>query len=160
MKGRERLGIAALGVATVALLLLAGGLTLVGLARREGLRRCRRALASLNADLARLDAYERAEARLASAGSLPSEVPLPVSIPAPSSCDRETAVSPGGWETATFSLRWEAPARTALEALAALCNLGDTWCLRSFSLRPLAGGGAALEARVATARPGGVPDAD
>jgi len=160
MSGRLKWMRMALDAVMCALLLVSATLTLVGRSRIMALLRSHRALASLNADLARLDAYEQAEARLASAGPLPNEVPLPVSIPAPLSCDREIAVSPGGWETVTFSLRWEAPARTALEALAALCNLDDTWCLRSFSLRPLAGGGAALEARVATARPGGVPAAD
>lgn len=150
---------AALLVAAAALLLAAGIMTACGRSRMAALRTHRRVLASLDADLARLAAYDAAAARLLAAGPLPDDVPLPVSVPAPASCLRDVSSTPGGWDVATFSLRWEAPARPALEALAAICNLDSAWRVQSFSLKPLDGGGAALEVSVATGRPGAADSA-
>jgi hypothetical protein len=145
--------------AATALLVLAGVLMLAAIAftsdarsRLAATRIHRRALASMEASLARLSAYEEAEARLASAGTLPNEIPLPVSVPSPASLNRETTTSPGGWTAATFDLHWDAPAKAALEALAALCNLDATWHIDAFSLKPSAGG-ASLDVRISTARP-------
>lgn len=155
MTGRIGKARMALLISAAALLVAAVALSARGRSLMAAQRAHCRVLASLDADMALLDAYSDAAARLEAAGPLPSEVPLPVSIPAPSSCIREVSTTPGGWDDAMFSLRWEAPARTALEALAAICNLDATWRLRSFSLRPLDGGGAALGASVATGRPAG-----
>lgn len=154
MTGNQGKARTALLIATAVLLVAAAICTARGRSRLVALRTHRRILASLDVDLARLAAYDEALALLSEAGPLPEKVPLPVSVPEPASCVRDVSATPGGWNDATFSLRWEAPARTALEALAALCNLDGAWRLRSFSLRPMADGeDAVLEVMVATGRP-------
>ena len=137
---------AALGVAAVAFSLEAN-------AKRRALRMHRNAFDSLAPDMALLDRYAREASALEADGPPPENLPLPVSLPAPSKMTRNTtATRSGEWETTSFRLRWEGQPRTALEALAAICNLPRGWRIAEFSLTAGKDGIATLDAMVETVR--------
>lgn len=113
----------------------------------------RRALASLDGDLALLAECESIGDALSALGEPPEGLPLPVSLPAAEAFS--TDVSPGedGWRISTYSAAWRVPPRAALDIIAALFNLDRTWHVASLSFRPSPeGDGIGVEAEVTTAR--------
>lgn len=114
----------------------------------------RRALASLDADLALLARCEEVSDALSALGAPPAELPLSVSLPAPESSSMDDSASEGGWRLWTYSAAWRVPPRAALDVIAALFNLDRTWHVSRLSFHPAVDGdGICVEADVATARP-------
>lgn len=112
----------------------------------------RRALASLDADLALLSKCESLAKTLSSLGAPPPELPLSVSLPSPLSSAIDDSTDENGWMFRTYSMAWRTPPRAALDILAALCNLDGTWHVSRLSFRS-ADEGVDIEAETATARP-------
>ena len=137
--------------ATVAIL-AAAALALDARAKTVADAAHRRALASLDADLALLSKCESLAETLSSLGAPPPELPLSVSLPSPLSSAMDDSSDENGWTFRTYSMAWKVPPRAALDILAALCNLDGTWHVSRLSFRS-AGEGVDIEAETATARP-------
>lgn len=151
MTGRfNYLGITLASLSALAMI-AAAGLQLQARVRLAAAKSCRKALTSLADDLRILAAYDNASERLAAAGPAPESIQLPVSLPSPSSVERNTKPAQDGWETTSFSFRWKASPRSALDALSSLCALYPDWHFASFSLHS-DGGDMTFEAVMETAR--------
>lgn len=116
-----------------------------------------RALASLEGDMRRLAAYSAAEALVdsqAGKGEGAESVPLPVSIPLPDFIN-PIPVKSETLDVTEFGLGWKRlPSKTALEALAAICNLNAPWRATGFRLEALADGeSCSLDANVTRVLP-------